>query len=48
MEHEVQKYIIKHPTLEDAQAITDFVSLCDIEEIGEPDITLSDVLDMWN
>lgn len=48
MEKEILKYIIKHPTLEDAQAITDLVSLCDIEDIGEPDITLSDVLDMWN
>jgi mycothiol synthase len=45
---EVQKFMIKHPTLEDAQAITYLVSLCDIEAIGEPDITLSDVLDMWN
>jgi mycothiol synthase len=43
-----QKVRIKHPTLEDAQAITDLVALCDIEDIGEPDITLSDVLDMWN
>jgi mycothiol synthase len=42
------KFMIKHPTLEDAQAITDLVALCDIEEIGEPDISLSDVLDMWN
>jgi len=48
MEKELQKFIIKHPTLENAQAITDLVSFCDIEEIGEPDITLSDVLDMWN
>ncbi|WP_430510178.1 GNAT family N-acetyltransferase [Gottfriedia solisilvae] len=48
MEKEVQKFSIKHPTVEDAQSITDLVSLCDIEEIGEPDITLSDVLDMWN
>ncbi|NWQ41854.1 GNAT family N-acetyltransferase [Bacillus sp. EB106-08-02-XG196] len=43
-----QKYVIKHPAVEDAQAITDLVALCDIEDIGEPDITLSDVLDMWN
>lgn len=43
-----KKFMIKHPTLEDAQAITDLVALCDIEDIGEPDITLSDVLDMWN
>jgi mycothiol synthase len=48
METEAKKFIIKHPTLEDAQAVTDLVSLCDIEEIGEPDISLSDVLDMWN
>jgi mycothiol synthase len=45
MEKEI---LIKHPIVEDAQAITDLVSLCDIEDIGEPDITLSDVLDMWN
>jgi mycothiol synthase len=42
------KFMIKHPTVEDAQAVTDLVALCDIEEIGEPDISLSDVLDMWN
>lgn len=48
MEKDSQKFMIKHPTIEDAQAITDLVSLCDIEDIGEPDITLSDVLDMWN
>jgi mycothiol synthase len=43
-----KKFMIKHPTLEAAQAITDLVALCDIEDIGEPDITLTDVLDMWN
>jgi mycothiol synthase len=48
MEKELKNFWIKHPTLADAQAVTDLVSLCDIEEIGEPDITLSDVLDMWN
>ncbi|MFJ5762326.1 GNAT family N-acetyltransferase [Neobacillus sp. NPDC093182] len=48
MAKEIQKFKIKHPTVEDAQAITDLVALCDIEDIGEPDITLSDVLDMWN
>ncbi|MFP7299015.1 GNAT family N-acetyltransferase [Neobacillus niacini] len=48
MGKEIKKFTIKHPTLEDAQAITDLVALCDIEDIGEPDITLSDVLDMWN
>lgn len=48
METEAKKFNIKHPTLEDAQAVTDLVSICDIEEIGVPDITLSDVLEMWN
>lgn len=48
MEKEIVKFSIKHPTLEDAQDITDLVALCDIEDIGEPDITLSDVLDMWS
>jgi mycothiol synthase len=48
MEKNTLKFMIKNPTVEDAQAITDLVSLCDIEDIGEPDITLSDVLDMWS
>lgn len=48
METGAKKFIIKHPTLEDAQAVTDLVSACDIEVIGEPDITLSDVLDLWS
>lgn len=43
-----QGFIIKHPAIEDAQAITDLVALCDIESIGEPDITLSDVIDILN
>lgn len=43
-----EEFRIQHPTLEAAQAVTDLVAQCDIEEIGEPDITLSDVLDMWN
>ncbi|MFC7371971.1 GNAT family N-acetyltransferase [Fictibacillus iocasae] len=47
MKSESKMYVIKHPTIEDAQAVTNLVSLCDIEEIGEPDITLSDVLDLW-
>lgn len=48
MEAKTKSFKIKHPSLEDAQAVTDLVSVCDIEEIGEPDITLSDVLGMWN
>ncbi|KAA0549069.1 GNAT family N-acetyltransferase [Bacillus sp. BGMRC 2118] len=42
------KFNVKHPTLADAKAVTELVALCDIAEIGEPDITLSDVLDMWS
>lgn len=45
---EEQSFIINHPKKENAQEITDLIALCDIEEIGEPDITLSDTLDMWN
>lgn len=48
MELDVQNFIIKHPTFEDAEAVTNLVALCDIEDIGEPDISVSDVLDMWN
>jgi mycothiol synthase len=40
--------IIRHPQLGDAKEVTEMVALCDIEEIGEPDISLSDTLDMWN
>jgi mycothiol synthase len=48
MKMEVIDFIIRHPQMEDAKEVTDLVALCDIEEIGEPDISLSDTLDMWN
>lgn len=38
---------IDHPSLEEAQQVMELVALCDIEAIGEPDISLSDVLDLW-
>ncbi|WP_165775508.1 GNAT family N-acetyltransferase [Chryseomicrobium excrementi] len=38
---------IDHPSTEEAQDVMDLVALCDIEAIGEPDISLSDVLDLW-
>ncbi|MGH3094067.1 MAG: GNAT family N-acetyltransferase, partial [Gaiellaceae bacterium] len=39
---------LRAPTHEDAQAITDLVVTCDIEEIGEPDFELDDLLTDWN
>jgi GNAT superfamily N-acetyltransferase len=48
MKIEAIDFIIRHPQMEDAKEVTDLVALCDIEEIGEPDISLSDTLDMWN
>lgn len=48
MKTEAQGFTIKHPNLENAQEITDLIALCDIEEIGVPDITLDDTLGMWN
>lgn len=40
-------FYIDHPSLEEAQQVMELVALCDIEAIGEPDISLSDVLDLW-
>jgi mycothiol synthase len=48
MKTEEQNFIIEHPQMKDAQEVTDLVALCDIEAIGEPDISLSDTIDMWN
>jgi mycothiol synthase len=46
--NEMQIFTVIHPTIEHAQEVTDLVALCDIEAIGEPDITLTDTLDMWS
>jgi mycothiol synthase len=48
MKIEAIDFIIRHPQMEDAKEVTDLVALCDIEEIGEPDISLSDTIDIWN
>jgi mycothiol synthase len=48
IEKKIQKFMIKHPTLEDAQAITDLVALCDIEDIGVPDITFNNKKNLLN
>jgi mycothiol synthase len=39
---------LRAPTHRDAQAITDLVVTCDIEELGEPDFELDDLLTDWN
>jgi len=39
---------LRAPTREEAQAVTDLVVACDIEEVGEPDFELDDLLTDWN
>jgi mycothiol synthase len=39
---------LRAPTREEAQAVTDLVVACDIEELGEPDFELDDLLTDWN
>lgn len=39
---------LRHPTLDDAQAVCDLVAVCDTEDLGAPDIVLDDVLNMWS
>jgi mycothiol synthase len=48
MRNDKVDFLIRHPQLGDAKEVTEMVAFCDIEEIGEPDISLSDTLDMWN
>jgi mycothiol synthase len=48
MRNDEVDFLIRHPQLGDAKEVTEMVAFCDIEEIGEPDISLSDTLDMWN
>jgi len=38
---------LRPPAREDAQAVTDLVVTCDIEEVGEPDFELDDLLTDW-
>lgn len=42
------KWRVRRPTPEDAQAVCDLVAACDLEDVGAPDIVLQDVLDMWS
>jgi mycothiol synthase len=39
---------LRAPTREEAPAVTDLVVACDIEELGEPDFELDDLLTDWN
>jgi len=39
---------LRPPRLEDAQAVCDLVVACDVEDFGEPDFVLDDVLEMWS
>lgn len=43
-----QNLTLRHPALEDAQAVLDLMVACDIEEYGEPDSSLEDLLDEWS
>jgi mycothiol synthase len=40
--------VSRPPTREDAQAVTDLVIACDIDEFGAPDFELDDLLTDWN
>lgn len=40
-------YFVRHPTMRDADAVTEVVTACDVADFGEPDYTLDDLLDDW-
>lgn len=40
--------LLRHPQGEDAEEITELIKLCDMDDHGVVDITLSDLLHMWN
>lgn len=42
-----QDYAVRAATLDDAQAVTDLIIACDIEEFGRPEYGLEDLLTMW-
>ncbi|HEX2045726.1 MAG TPA: GNAT family N-acetyltransferase, partial [Gaiellaceae bacterium] len=39
---------LRAPAREEAHAITDLVVACDVDEVGEPDFELDDLLVDWN
>ena len=40
-------YEVRRPTMDDVEAVSDLLNVCDIEEYGEPDITLDDLRTEW-
>ncbi|QOR68103.1 GNAT family N-acetyltransferase [Cytobacillus suaedae] len=44
----LEDFAVRSPIMEDASAVTDFVSIVDIDEFGFPDIEIQDVIDLWN
>ncbi len=42
-----QEFTLRAPTPDDAQAITDFVAVCDTVDYGEPDLSVEDIRSDW-
>jgi mycothiol synthase len=40
-------YEVRRPTLDDVEAVSDLLNVCDTAEYGEPDITLDDLRTEW-
>jgi mycothiol synthase len=40
-------YEVRRPTLDDVEAVSDLLNICDTAEYGEPDITLDDLRTEW-
>ena len=43
-----ESFSLRHPTIEDLQAVFDLVVACDIAELGEPDTDLEDIQGGWD
>ncbi len=40
-------FLVRPPTMEDLKAVSELITLCDLEEYGTPDITEEDTLSAW-
>ena len=40
-------YQVRRPTMDDVQAVSELLNICDIAEYGEPDMTLDDLRTEW-
>ena len=40
-------YQVRRPTMDDVQAVSELINICDIAEYGEPDMTLDDLRTEW-